>query len=220
MIDTVLTLTALPLWPSKRRSHPAALFPRHFKGNPSAEAAISLRVPCFSTQRRISAFRFLAYVNQFDLAERVILESLDAVRPKVQSLIRDEHNRMVNNGSEQKCRILIPQSRILFGVCDAWDVLAEGECHVRITHESKGLPMTLLNCDVVVTRNPCLHPGDLQKLKAVQKDELSHLVNCIVFSTRGNRPAADLMSGGDLDGDMCKFVPSSVFFYNQPDLLE
>lgn len=45
---------------------------------------------------------------------------------------------MVNNRSEQKCRILIPQSRILFGVCDAWDVLAEGECHVRITHESKG----------------------------------------------------------------------------------
>lgn len=127
---------------------------------------------------------------------------------------------MVNNRSEQKCRILIPQSRILFGVCDAWDVLAERECHVRITHESKGLPLTLMNCDVVVTRNPCLHPGDLQKFKAVQKDELSHLVDCIVFSTRGNRPAADLMSGGDLDGDTCKFIPSFGFFYNQLNHVE
>jgi hypothetical protein len=29
-------------------------------------------------------------------------------------------------------------------------------------------------------------------------------VDCIVFSTRGKRPAADLMSGGDLDGDTCR----------------
>ncbi|KAK0741405.1 RNA dependent RNA polymerase-domain-containing protein [Schizothecium vesticola] len=126
------------------------------------------------------AFRFLAYVNRFDLAERVILESLDAVRPSVQSLIRAEHNKMINNRDEQKCRILIPQSRFLFGVCDAWGVLDEGECHVRITHESKGLPLTLMNYDVAVTRNPCLHPGDLQKFKAVQKDELSHLVDFFI----------------------------------------
>ncbi|KAK1834909.1 RNA dependent RNA polymerase-domain-containing protein [Podospora conica] len=164
----------------------------------------------------LSAFRFLAYVNRFDLAEKVILESLDAVRSSVQRLIKDEHNKMINNRAEQRCRILIPQSRLLFGVCDAWDVLREGECHVRITHEAKGIPATLKNCDVVVTRNPCLHPGDLQKFKAVQKDELSHLVDCIVFSTRGKRPAADLMSGGDLDGDTFfvswdrDIVPSTV----------
>jgi len=149
------------------------------------------------------AFRFLAYVNRFDLAERVVLESLDAVRLSVQSLIRAEHNKLINNRGEQRCRILIPNSRILFGVCDAWDVLKEGECQVRITHDQKGQPLTLMNCDVLVTRNPCLHPGDLQKFRAVQRDELSHLVDCIVFSTRGKRPAADLMSGGDLDGDTC-----------------
>ncbi|KAK4442628.1 RNA dependent RNA polymerase-domain-containing protein [Podospora aff. communis PSN243] len=160
------------------------------------------------------AFRFLAYVNRFDLAEKVVLESLVEVRPTVQSLVRAEHNRLINKRNEQRCRILIPKSRILFGVCDAWDVLKEGEAQVRITHE--GQPLTITNCDVVVTRNPCLHPGDLQKFRAVQTDELSHLVDCIVFSARGKRPAADLMSGGDLDGDTFfvswdkDIVPSTV----------
>lgn len=38
---------------------------------------------------------------------------------------------------------------------------------------------------------------------AVQHRCLSHLTDCIVFPTRGRRPSADLMSGGDLDGDKC-----------------
>lgn len=71
--------------------------------------------------------------------------------------------------------------------------------------DGNGQPYTLKNMDFLVTRNPCLHPGDLQKFKAVERDEFSHLVDCIVFSTSGRRPAADLMSGGDLDGDTCKY---------------
>ena len=57
-----------------------------------------------------------------------------------------------------------------------------------------------------------LHPGDLQKFKVVAKDELAHLVDCIVFPTRGKRPAADLMSGGDLDGDTCKCPTPEDYF--------
>jgi regulator of nonsense transcripts 1 len=47
-------------------------------------------------------------------------------------------------------------------------------------------------------------PGDLQKFKVVERPELAHLVDCIVFSAQGKRPAADMMSGGDLDGDTCR----------------
>jgi len=45
-------------------------------------------------------------------------------------------------------------------------------------------------------------PGDIQVFTA-QGDipELAHLVDCIVFSTLGNQPAAATLSGGDLDGD-------------------
>jgi len=144
-------------------------------------------------------------VNEPNIAED-LLESFDAVKPKITKLINKEYKTMLNKRGEQKCRILIPNSRLLFGICDAWDVLKEGECAVKVTMEGDGMPRALSGMEVLVTRNPCLHPGDLQKFRVVEKPELSHLVDCIVFSTRGRRPATDLMSGGDLDGDTCKYL--------------
>lgn len=136
-----------------------------------------------------------------ELAERVIVDSLDAVRPRITKLINAEHDKMLNKREEQKCRILIPKSRLLFGVCDAWGVLKPGQCAVKVTMDGDGQPYALKGMKVMVTRNPCLHPGDLQKLDVVERPELAHLVDCIVFPTTGRRPAADMMSGGDLDGD-------------------
>lgn len=47
--------------------------------------------------------------------------------------------------------------------------------------------------DVIVTKNPCSHPGDIRKLVAISKDDervekFIHLVNVIVFSSQGVRP--------------------------------
>lgn len=39
-------------------------------------------------------------------------------------------------------------------------------------------------------------------MEAVNRPDLSHLHDCIVFSRQGQRPQMDMMSGGDLDGDM------------------
>ena len=75
---------------------------------------------------------------------------------------------------------------------------------MKVTMDGDGLPMALKGMEVLVTRNPCLHPGDLQKFKVVERPELSHLTDCIVFPIRGKRPSADMMSGGDLDGDKCR----------------
>jgi len=62
---------------------------------------------------------------------------------------------------------------------------------------------TLDGAEVIVSRNPCLHPGDIRKFRAVRPPPglLDHLVDCIVFPTVGARDPASLMSGGDLDGD-------------------
>lgn len=78
--------------------------------------------------------------------------------------------------------------------------LKEGEVFVRISIEGQGV-LTLDGAEVIVGRNPCLHPGDIQKFKAVQNDLLGHLEECIIFPTVGKRDAPSLMSGGDLDGD-------------------
>ncbi|EHL01954.1 putative RNA-dependent RNA polymerase 2 [Glarea lozoyensis 74030] len=152
-------------------------------------------------EKQTSAFRFLTYTNKPELAEKVLIDGFETVQPTLTKLVNSEYDRMINKRDEQRCRILIPKSRLLFGICDAWGVLKEGECAVKVTMDGDGQPYTLKGMDVLVTRNPCLHPGDLQKFKAVERDELAHLVDCIVFPTRGARPAADLMSGGDLDGD-------------------
>lgn len=60
----------------------------------------------------------------------------------------------------------------------------------------------ILQGKVVVSRNPCTHPGDIRLLDAVDRPELQHLVNVIVFPSTGERPLCNMMSGGDLDGDV------------------
>lgn len=53
----------------------------------------------------------------------------------------------------------------------------------------------LLTGPVVVTRNPCLHPGDVRLLTAVSAPKLSHLVDCVVFPNHGPRPHPSEMAG-------------------------
>lgn len=131
------------------------------------------------------------------------MDGPSTVLPSVRRLAVEEYNRMRNKRDEQRCRILIPRSRLLFGVCDPSSqpgvpgVLKPGTCFVRITLDGDGEARTIINTEVLVTRNPCLHPGDLQKFKAVNVPEFAHLADCIVFSTGGKRPQADLMSVSD-----------------------
>jgi hypothetical protein len=145
-----------------------------------------------------------------DVAEKLLLHGAQSVRPTLRSLVRQEYGKMLNKRDEQRCRILILDSRLLFGVCDPSSKVGKpgripaGCCFVRITSDGDGEARTLVNTEVLVTRNPCLHPGDLRKLKVVDIPEFSHLVDCIVFSTKGQRPSVDSMSGGDLDGDKCR----------------
>ena len=54
---------------------------------------------------------------------------------------------------------------------------------------------------VMVTRNPCTHPGDFRLLECVDHPDLRYLHNVVVFSSKGERPQCNMMSGGDLDGD-------------------
>jgi hypothetical protein len=141
------------------------------------------------------------------------MDGTEAVRSSLRRMVKVEYSKMLNKRDEQRCRIMILNSRLLFGVCDPTGKdgagkLRPGTCFVRITLDGDGEPRTLINTEVLVTRNPCLHPGDLQKFKVVDVPEFSHLVDCIVFPTCGARPSADLMSGGDLDGDKCTFVHS------------
>ncbi|EPS62146.1 hypothetical protein M569_12646, partial [Genlisea aurea] len=116
----------------------------------------------------------------------------------------------------EKTRIFVSSGRWLMGCLDEAGVLEQGQCFIQASSFS------LLNCFVkhgssfseiskslkvieglvVVAKNPCLHPGDIRILEAVDAPELRHLHDCLVFPKKGERPHTDEASGSDLDGDV------------------
>lgn len=110
---------------------------------------------------------------------------------------------------KEKMKITVPQSAYAFMVIDFEGVLEEGEVHMAFSRGSEcdtrapdGISRNELHGhDVLVARAPAHFPSDVQKVKAVFKPELRHLQDVIVFPSKGNVPLADLLSGGDYDGD-------------------
>ena len=99
---------------------------------------------------------------------------------------------------KHKGKIVDNQSASLIGVIDETNTLEQNEVYVNIKNNEE----LILSGEVFVTKNPCLHPGDIKILKAKGKcPQLSHLINVIVFSAKGDRPMPNMIGGGDLDGD-------------------
>ena len=87
----------------------------------------------------------------------------------------------------------------MFGVADEYQVLEYGHIFVQYTNSSGG--RKVLTGEVMVTKYPCMHPGDVRKYMAIDRLELRHIVDCIVFPAKGHRPHPNEMEGRDLDGD-------------------
>jgi len=109
----------------------------------------------------VKALDFLACLESFQLAERALLEGVES--DKVKAEIKKLQNmEVVGSRNAQtnkfKSRMIIHKSRRLYGVCDPFQVLQEGEVHIRITVSRKG-HTTPIHGDVIIVRNPCLHPG-------------------------------------------------------------
>lgn len=144
------------------------------------------------------AVDLLCASNKYEAAERLLLEGMES-KTVQQNIFAIQNSELasIRKNDRLRVRTLIPKSRLLFGVCDPFGILRPGEVHVRITAPRKGVT-TLTNIDVLVVRNPCLYPGDILKLRAVHHRALDHLVDCVVFATKGKRAAPSMSSGGDL----------------------
>lgn len=130
---------------------------------------------------------------------------------------------------KRKTSILIPQGANLLGVSDDHKCLREREVFLRLSRfkidadsgEKLFAGYETITGPLFVVRNPCLHPGDVLgavlgdgscRLVAVDRPELNHLCDCVVFPTVGDRPLPDQTSGGDLDGDTftCVWDPDLI----------
>ncbi|PVH93172.1 hypothetical protein DM02DRAFT_619483 [Periconia macrospinosa] len=116
--------------------------------------------------------------------------------------VKLQHLRM-----EQKLKIPLGRAAYLFGVADPLGVLAPGEVHVHfsepfVDEATIRTFRALNNIDLLVARQPACRRSDIQKVRAVKKPELDHLVDVVVFPSRGEYPMAGKLQGGDYDGDI------------------
>ncbi|CAF4736112.1 unnamed protein product, partial [Rotaria sp. Silwood1] len=132
---------------------------------------------------------------------------------------------------QDKTRIQISKNsgRNMFGIVDETATLKSGQvfCQYTILNTEQLDDLTRSNNirsyyqedikkvvvgKIVVTKNPCHHPGDLRTFEAIDVPKLRHLVDCIVFPQLGDRPHPNEISGSDLDGD-------EYAVYWHPDLI-
>ncbi|PIL32055.1 RNA-dependent RNA polymerase [Ganoderma sinense ZZ0214-1] len=109
---------------------------------------------------------------------------------------------------KHRARIPVPgrESWTLVGVADVYRYLQPGEAFVCIDSPNES-GLLYLQGDILVSRSPTIHPGDVQIARAIGKPPpgspfaKESLRNTVVFSTKGTRPLPSCLGGGDLDGD-------------------
>ncbi|KAG2701579.1 hypothetical protein I3760_06G052500 [Carya illinoinensis] len=114
-------------------------------------------------------------------------------------------------------RIFVPNGRYMMGCLDETRTLEYGQVFLQVSRFSRQLCKQtshmfttstsnpnnyILEGEVIVARDPSLHPGDVRVLKAVNVPALHHMVDCVVFPQKGKRPHPNESSGSNLDGDM------------------
>ncbi|KAK4747307.1 hypothetical protein SAY87_026344 [Trapa incisa] len=165
----------------------------------------------------LNVLESLSGVDQRNILVKMLLAGYQPSTEPYLTMMLKAHHAMQLADLRSRCRIHVPGGRVLIGCLDETGLLEYGQVYVRITltkeEQNSGehkffkkiddVTAVLLG-DVVVTKNPCLHPGDIRVLEAVYKVELEDkgLRDCLVFPRKGERPHPNECSGGDLDGDL------------------
>lgn len=106
---------------------------------------------------------------------------------------------------KEKAKIPIERGAFVFGCVDETNTLRMDadklpEIFIQVPGDQEG-EWKIVQGICLLARNPSLHPGDIRVVKAVDCEGLSHLRNVVVLPQQGQRPLANMCSGGDLDGD-------------------
>lgn len=124
--------------------------------------------------------------------------------------LHDANMSLVNfalRNIKYRARIKVPRCYTLVGVMDETNTLAENQIVACINKPNE--PVKYMTGRVLLGRSPMLAPGDVQYAQAVEPREghaLRAITNAVVFSQKGKRPLASMLSGGDLDGDLFNLI--------------
>uniref|UniRef100_A0ACD5UBK5 Uncharacterized protein n=1 Tax=Avena sativa TaxID=4498 RepID=A0ACD5UBK5_AVESA len=166
-------------------------------------------------------------------ASKILLQGYEpSLEPYLMMILKaHQDNRLTD--IRTRCKIHVPKGRVLIGCLDETGKLEYGQVYIRLTKSSKeqkendqpyfckdieNNEKAIIVGKVAVSKNPCLHPGDIRVLEAVYDQGLydKNLVDCVIFPQRGERPHPNECSGGDLDGDLYfitwddKLIPEKV----------
>ncbi|XP_023516327.1 RNA-dependent RNA polymerase 2 [Cucurbita pepo subsp. pepo] len=169
---------------------------------------------------KVAALNVLENLNGAD-SNNILVQMLNhGYEPNIEpylSMMLQAHYWNLFSDLRSRCRIFVPKGRILLGCLDETGILNYGQVYACITLTKSELrdrnqnyfhkideTKSILLGKVVVTKNPCLHPGDVRVLEAIFHVELEEkgLVDCLIFPQKGERPHTNECSGGDLDGDL------------------
>ncbi|KAJ6509230.1 RNA-directed RNA polymerase 2 [Mycena vitilis] len=120
--------------------------------------------------------------------------------------------RLLKNKARIPIKDAVTLTSSTVGVADVHRYLKEGEIFV-CTREADSNRLNFIEGDVLISRSPTIHPGDVQVVRAIGKPpsgscfDHEPLPNTVVFSVRGQRPLPSYLGGGDLDGDTYNIIP-------------
>ncbi|KAH7912600.1 RNA dependent RNA polymerase-domain-containing protein [Hygrophoropsis aurantiaca] len=160
--------------------------------------------------------------------EETVMAFLDAgFSPQSCPVLADKIRHIIRTSAEnyvQRHRLQVPMSLVAWIVPDPTGLLAPDEIYIS-SRECKllnadGTQTNIILGDVLLTRHPCKLPTDTQKVKAVEKRELRQYTDVIICPTQGMRRFADLLAGGDYDGDKAIAIwdPNIVQHFTNADL--
>ncbi|KAG2572657.1 hypothetical protein PVAP13_7KG196400 [Panicum virgatum] len=164
-------------------------------------------------------------------AAEMLLQGYEPSLEPYLSMILKAHRANRLTDIRTRCKIHVKKGRVLIGCLDETGKLDYGQVYIRITKNLKeqkyseqpffcnddGMTAVIVG-KVAISKNPCLHPGDVRVLEAIYDPGLDArgLIDCVVFPQRGERPHPNECSGGDLDGDLFfitwddKLIPEKV----------
>ncbi|KAI8997987.1 RNA dependent RNA polymerase-domain-containing protein [Gaertneriomyces semiglobifer] len=108
----------------------------------------------------------------------------------------------------KKFSLPLPKSRRVLMVPDPTGTLAPNEIFVQLPDIDRetGTRPGVLDCEVLVMRNPAYLASDIQRVRAVHCPALLRYTDVVIMSVNGDKSLASLLGGGDYDGDDCLII--------------